>query len=190
MYTIRIKHMVCRHCARVVEEELVKVPGLKLKEVHLGLVEFEQEVSTEQMQLIRQRLEDNGFALIDDQKSELIEQVKTLLIQEIHHQKALKLESEAFSDFLARKVGYEYSYLNELFSSTEGKTIGQYVILQKIERVKELLIYDEKSLAEIAFSLDYSSAQYLSSQFKKFTGMTPSQFRKMGLKHRKSLDKV
>lgn len=190
MHTIRIKHMVCRHCARVVKEELAQIPGLVLKEVHLGLVEFEKAPTENQMKMIRQSLESNGFELIDDQKSELIEQVKTLLIGEIHHQKTQKPESETYSDFLSRKIGYEYSYLNELFSSTEGKTIGQYIILQKIERVKELLIYDEKSLAEIAFSLEYSSAQYLSSQFKKFTGMTPSQFRKIGLKHRKSLDKV
>lgn len=182
--------MVCRHCLRVVKEELAKIAGLKVKEVHLGLVELEEAPSSEQLQQLRQRLEDNGFALIDDQKSELIEQVKTLVINEIHHQKAQKAESATFSNFLATKLGYEYSYLNELFSSTEGKTIGQYIILQKIERVKELLVYDEKSLAEIAFSLDYSSAQYLSSQFKKFTGLTPSQFRKIGQKGRKSLDKV
>ncbi|MFK7925919.1 MAG: AraC family transcriptional regulator [Bacteroidia bacterium] len=190
MHTIRIKHMVCRHCARVVKEELAQIPDLILKEVHLGLVEFEKAPTDSQMKMIRQSLEANGFELIDDQKSELIEQVKTLLIGDIHHQKAQKPAAETYSDFLSRKIGYEYSYLNELFSSTEGKTIGQYIILQKIERVKELLIYDEKNLAEIAFSLEYSSAQYLSSQFKKFTGMTPTQFRKIGMKDRKSLDKV
>lgn len=190
MHTIRIKHMVCRHCARVVEEELSQIPALKLKEVHLGLVEFEEALSSQQLESVRQRLKENGFELIDDQKSEIIEQIKTLLIKEIHHQSSQKPSSETFSDFVERKIGYDYSYLNELFASTEGKTIGQYIILQKIERVKELLIYDEKSLAEIAHSLDYSSAQYLSSQFKKFTGMTPTLFKKIGQKDRKSLDKV
>lgn len=190
MKNLKIKHMVCRHCVRVVEEIVSQIPDLEIDAIHLGLIELKKEPTSEQMETIRTQLEDNGFALIDDHKSQLIEAIKTLIINEIHHHKAEKKTAESFSDFVSRKIGYDYSYLNDLFSSAEGKTIGHYQILQKIERVKELLIYDEKSLSDIANSLAYSSAQYLSSQFKKYTGMTPGQFRKIGQKTRKSIDKI
>ncbi|MEL6842217.1 MAG: helix-turn-helix domain-containing protein [Bacteroidota bacterium] len=190
MKSLKIKHMVCRHCVSLVKDTLSQVPDLQLESVHLGTVDLKKTPTAEQIKEIRTRLESQGFALIDDHRSQLIEAVKTLIINEVHYQENQKGPQESFSEFITRKIGYDYSYLNDLFSSAESKTIGHYLILQKIERVKELLIYGEKSISEIADSLEYSSAQYLSSQFKKYTGMTPGQFRKIGLKSRKSLDEV
>ena len=135
------------------------------------------------------KLEKLGFELLDDKKSLLIDKIKTAIIELVHRQESL--EKTRISDYLKKHVNYDYNYISHLFSSTEGITIEQYFINQKIEKVKELLVYDELSATEIAYRLGYSSLAHLSGQFKKSTGMTPSQFRKLkDMKLRKTLDKV
>lgn len=130
-----------------------------------------------------------GFELINDQQRQIIEQVKTIIIEHVHHDKH-KLASTNFSDFLEQQVGVNYYSLSKLFSSIEGVTIEKFIILQKIERVKELLIYGELSLGEIAFDLGYSSAAHLSGQFKQVTGLTPTAFKKMTGLRRNPLDQI
>lgn len=133
-------------------------------------------------------LQDAGFSLINDRKSQLIEQMKSLVVQKIHHSDE-ELDIK-WPDFISDKLNLDYKYLSSLFSSVESITFEQYIINQKIERVKELIVYDELTLSEIAFQLHYSSVAYLSNQFKKVTGMTPTQFKKSVDKNRKSLDEI
>jgi AraC-like DNA-binding protein len=143
----------------------------------------------EQVQRVGLVLKENGFELIDDKKSKLIDSIKTLIIEKIHHSGEGR-EVINYSDYISGKIGYDYSYLSNLFSSVEGTTIEKYIILQKIEKVKELLVYDELTLNEISYQLDYSSVQHLSSQFKKITGLTPSHFKKLKENKRKPLDSI
>jgi AraC-like DNA-binding protein len=156
--------------------------------VDLGEVELDRELTDEEKQQFSGRLEKLGFSLIDDKKSRLIEQIKTLII-ELVHQRNGELNIN-LSDYLKDQVNHDYPYISNLFSEVEGTTIEKYFIAQKIEKVKELLVYDELSLSEIAGQLNYSSVGYLSSQFKKVTGFTPSYFKQIGGKKRKSLDQV
>jgi AraC family transcriptional regulator len=181
-----IKHMVCNRCIKAVENILASTLSIKLEHIELGTVTLTSSISEEEKSKFSAALSLLGFELLDNEKSERVTQIKTLIINEIHHGIGLKQANENFSVFISSKMGYDYSYLNELFSSLEGKTIGQYITLQKIERAKELIIYDQLGLAVIADQLEYNSAQYLSAQFKKTTGMTPSEFKKIG--QRKSLD--
>ena len=141
------------------------------------------------MYAIKNVLKENGFEVIDDRKSQLIDNIKTLIIEKIHHAKG-SFEPINSSDYIAREIGSDYSYLSNLFSSVEGITIEKYIINQKIEKVKELLVYNELSLSEISCQLGYSSVQHLSSQFKKVTGLTPTHFKKLGGNKRKSIDEV
>ncbi len=187
---LHIKNMACRHCKMVLQEALAGIKGLAVKQVELGWVELEKPITPKQQKALEAVLAELGFELIDDLRSQLIKEIKTRVIAEIHHAAAQQLETETFSEFISRKIGYDYSYLNEQFAAVEGRTIGQFVIQHKIEKVKELLVYDELSLSQIADQMGYSSAQYLSSQFKKFTGLTPTHFKKIGQKRRKSLDQV
>ena len=185
---LHIKNMVCNRCIRVVHDELSTL-GYTVKNIELGEVKIAGKLTARDMDQISEMLNDNGFELIDDRKSQLITQIKTLIIEYIHHDRE-KPEHMNMSDFLARELAHDYSYLSHLFSSVEGTTIEKYLINQKIEKVKELLIYDELSLNEIAFKLGYSSVQHLSIQFKKTTGLTPSHFRKLKKKRRKPIDQV
>lgn len=157
--------MVCNRCIKVVKEELTNL-GLSIKNIELGRVEIASQLESVTIEKIDAVLKENGFKLIDDKKSRLIGQIKTIVIEFIHHNKK-KPEHINSSDYLSGKMGYDYSYLSSLFSSVEGTTIEKYIINQKIEKVKELLVYDELSLNEIAYQLDYSSVQHLSTQFKK-----------------------
>jgi len=182
--------MVCDRCIKVVRDELERIDDLKLLRIDLGQVELEEPLTTIQRQIVETRLNELGFEILDDRKSRLISDIKTLIIDEIHHGQEQLKQYQNFSDFLATKIGYDYSYLNNLFAAKEGKTIGKYIVEQKIEKVKELLAYDELSLGEIAWQLDYSSTQYLSAQFKKQTGLTPSEFKKIAFQNRKPLDQV
>jgi AraC family transcriptional regulator len=183
-----IKNMVCARCERTVER-LLTAAGLKVKNVRLGEADIDGEPTTALLQTIRHSLHAEGFELLDDRMSRLIGQVKNLIVQEIH-QEAQKPETMNFSDYLSQKTGHDYSHLSKLFSSVEGVTIEKYVIAQKIERVKELLVYDELTLSEIAWQLGYSSSQHLSNQFRQVTGMTPTAF-KSGHRHeRRRLDEV
>ena len=186
--TLFIKNMVCNRCIRVVKEELTNL-GLIVKNIELGRVEITGQPESVSNDKIRDVLKENGFELIDDKKSRLIGQIKTIVIEFIHHNKE-KAEHINFSDFLSKEVGYDYSYLSNLFSSVEGTTIEKYIINQKIEKVKELLVYDELSLNEIAYEIGYSSVQHLSNQFKKITGLSPTHFKKIKETRRKPLDKI
>lgn len=179
--------MVCPRCimaVRKIFQELNYPPV----EVVLGEVETAEPVSAEKISLLREKLTSFGFELIDDSKSLLIEKIKTLIIELIHYRKEdLKVN---YSDFIASNLGKDYHYLSNLFSEVTGTTIEKYIISQKIERVKELLVYDESTLSQIADDLGYSSVAHLSAQFKKVTGLTPGHFKQIGNNKRKPLDQV
>jgi AraC-like DNA-binding protein len=171
----------------VVENELKKL-GVHAKKVILGEVELEKDLTTEEKNKLNPALTVLGFELIDDKKSRIIEKIKNVIIDIVHHhQSDTKFN---LSDILRRELNHDYNYLSGLFSEVQGTTIEKYFIAQKIERVKELLVYDEMSLSEIAFQLNYSSVAYLSNQFKKVTGLTPSHFKQIREEKRKPLDKV
>lgn len=180
--------MVCNRCIKVVNDEFVKL-NLTISSIELGIVKLENELSEAQVEEVKKVLENNGFELIDDRKGQLVDKLKTLIIEKIHHS-ADDEESVNSSDYLSKEMGYEYSYLSKLFSAVEGITIEKYIINQKIEKAKELLAYNELSLKEIAYQLGYSSVQHLSGQFKKITGLTPSHFKRMKDHRRKPLDEV
>lgn len=186
--TLHIKHMVCNQCIKAVRNEFSKLQ-IPIAEIELGRVTVPSELTSEQLLEIKIAMIDNGFELIDDKRSQLIDRIKMLVIAKIHYS-ADSANNENMSDYLSRELGYDYSYLSNLFSSVEAVTIEKYVILQKTERVKELLMYDELSLSEIAYQLGYSSVQHLSSQFKRVTGLTPSHFKNLKHPHRKPLDEV
>jgi AraC family transcriptional regulator len=185
---LHIKNMVCNRCIRFVREELTDL-GFNVDSVELGKAILQKELSAGDTEKIRQVLKENGFELIDDKKSWIINNIKTLIIEYIHYDRE-KPDFVNLSDYLARELGYDYSYLSHLYSSVEGQTIEHYVILQKVEKVKELLVYDELSLNEISYQLGYSSPQHLSQQFKKVTGLTPSHFKKIKENKRNPLDQI
>jgi AraC family transcriptional regulator len=179
--------MVCNRCIMIVQQEFEKA-GLKPVDVRMGEIELSKYLSDIKKQQIDRRLRELGFEILDDQKKKQIERVKTLLIEKV--QSASVEEHFVLSEFLSKKLNREYSQIGRLFSEVEGITIEQYFILQKTEKVKELLIYGELNLSEISYRLGYSSVSHLSAQFKKVTGFTPSQFRKLNINSRKSLDQV
>lgn len=184
-----IKNMVCQRCITTIKSELEKL-GLMPINVTLGEVSLQdEEISVMQLEKLDGVLNGLGFERIDDKKAKIIEDIKSTIIQIIHHQNKLELKVN-WSDLLRNSIGFEYSYLSCLFSSVEGMTIEQYLIRQKIEKTKELLKYDELSLSEIAYKLGYSSVAHISNQFKKVTGLTPSEFKKNYPNARKSIDKV
>lgn len=156
--------------------------------IKLGELELVSALDLKKKLSLSIELQDAGFSLINDRKSQLIEQMKSLVVQKIHHSDE-ELDIK-WPDFISDKLNLDYKYLSSLFSSVESITFEQYIINQKIERVKELIVYDELTLSEIAFQLHYSSVAYLSNQFKKVTGMTPTQFKKSVDKNRKSLDEI
>jgi AraC-like DNA-binding protein len=182
-----VKNMVCNRCIMVVKSELEKL-GLQVYSAQLGEIEIEGEISASQKKGVNETLQKFGFSLIDDKKSQLIEKTKATLV-ELVHQRNGELKQN-LSDYLSEKLNHEYKYLASLFSEVEGSTIEKYFIAQKIERVKELLVYDELTLSEIAYQLNYSSVAHLSSQFKKVTGLTPSYFKNLKTVKRKPLDEV
>lgn len=184
-----VKHMVCGRCKRVVREELERL-GLTVRSVELGEVEVDELPADRTLDDIRRVLAENEFELLDDRRTVLIEQIKKLIINEVHHDQRDRPDHQNLSDFLAQKIGYEYSYLSHLFSSLEGMTIEKYVIAQKIEKVKEYLRYGELTLSEIAWRLGYSSTQHLSNQFKQVVGLTPGEFKRLASSERKDLDKI
>ena len=185
---LHIKNMVCMRCIKVVKEELSSLK-YTVASIELGEVHLREDLSDDDLGRIRQVLTDNGFELIDDKKSQIINRIKTLIIEYIHYDRE-KPEHENLSEFLGNELGHDYSYLSNLFSSVEGITIEKYLIHQRIEKVKELLVYDELTLNEISYQLGYSSVQHLSNQFKKVTGLTPSHFKAIKISKRNPLDKV
>lgn len=187
--TLYIKNMVCPRCIKVVREELEKL-GYGVSDVELG----EATISTTKKEIdiepIKIALEDNGFELLGDKHKKLIEKIKTEIIIKIQESRHGELEKFNFSKFLSEKLNLSYQYMSNLFSSLEDVTIEKFVIHQKIEKVKELLIYDELTLSEISYRLGYSSVQHLSSQFKKVTGFTPSHYKNLKNRKRNPLDSV
>lgn len=179
--------MVCNRCILVVRQELEK-SKMKAGNITLGKVELLKEPTTQQLEQFRNSLADLGFELLDNSKRQLIEKIKNTIISYVHHD--TDDNQHNFSEILSQKLHKDYSYLSSLFSDVEGVTIEKYIINQKIEKVKELLIYDELNLSEISFKLGYSSVAHLSSQFKKVTGLTPSHFKQVGRNKRKPLDNV
>ena len=179
--------MVCNRCIMVVKQELAKqklLPAL----VSMGEVEVSKSATVKQLKTLDERLKELGFELLDDLKQKHIEKIKTLLIKQI--QSGEVEEHFSITTYLTRALNKDYSYISRLFSEVEGITIEQFFILQKIEKVKELIIYNEMYLSEISFQLGYSSVAHLSAHFKKVTGLTPSHFKKMGGIHLHSLDNV
>lgn len=187
MPVVYIKNMVCPRCITAVRNEFEKI-GVSPLEVKLGEVTLDNDLSLDEKSQIIHSLEKLGFEWMDDRKSKIIEKIKNLIITNIHHQnEALELN---LSDWLSDAIHQDYHSLSKLFSEVEGTTIEKYYISQKIEKVKELLIYDELSLSEIADRLHYSSVAYLSNQFKKVTGISPSNFKQNHSSERKFLDQV
>ncbi len=186
--TIHIKNMVCNRCIKVVKEELHKI-GYIVEEITLGEATIQSEDKID-FNLINKILIENGFELIDSRQSRIIEKIKVTVIETIKEMAEGKIKNILFSDLLQEKLNLSYQYLSGLFSSSEGITIEKFIILQKIEKVKELIVYDELSLSEIAYRLGYSSVQHLSNQFKKITGLTPSHFKKIKDLKRNPLDKI
>lgn len=187
MATVYIKNMVCGRCIIVVEQTMERL-GLAVERIQLGEVTLANEPTPSEKNKLADALTPLGFELIDNRKSRLIERVKTTIIGLVHHQQDQAKHN--LSELLSEQLGFDYSYLSSLFSEVEGTTIEKYYIAQKIEKVKELLVYDELTLNEIAQQLNYSSTAYLSNQFKKVTGLTPSHFRRVKASKRKAIDEV
>lgn len=185
--TLPIKNMVCNRCILVVRQ-LLEGLGLTPLHIELGQAIVQEELSEAKKAALKNALEAVGFELIDDRRTVLIEQLRNTVIDLVHHHdNALRTN---LSDYLAEKFHSDYGALSRLFSEINGITLEKYYIAQKIERVKELLVYGELSLGEIADRLNYSSTAHLSTQFKGVTGITPSEFRRLNEKVRKPLDKV
>jgi AraC-like DNA-binding protein len=179
--------MVSNRCKMAVKEELRKL-GLHFIVVDLGEVEIMENISPEQREQMKAALLISGFELMDDKKAILIEKIKTAVIEMVHHSdEAIKTN---FSDFLSEKLNHNYTYLANLFSEVQGTSIEHFIIAHKIERIKELIIYDELNITEIAWKMNYSSVAHLSNQFKKVTGLTPSHFRQLKDKRRTSIEDV
>ncbi|UEG50878.1 AraC family transcriptional regulator [Ferruginibacter lapsinanis] len=182
-----IKYMVSVRCKMMVKEQLKKL-GLHFTKVELGEVEIMENITPEQREQLKVALNRSGLDLMDDKKAVLIEKIKNVIIEMIHYTDELPRTN--FSDYLSEKLNYDYTYLSNLFSETEAITIEHFIIIHKIEKVKELIIYDELNLTEIAWKLHYSSVAHLSHQFKKVTGLTPSYFKSLKKKKRSPLDNL
>lgn len=184
-----VKNMVCHRCILSVEDILRKA-SIPFEKVLIGEIYLTNELSHDEKERLQQRLEAVGFELIDNHSSALIEKIKQLVIKKARNEVEEKYIKVNLSQYLSDKVHHEYTYLSSLFSAVEGRTIENYFIEQRIEKAKELLVYGELSLSQIAFDLEYSSVAHLSAQFKKVTGLTPTYFKEMGMAKRKALDKI
>ena len=182
-----IKYMVSIRCKMMVRAELEKL-GLHHLKVELGEVEIKENISIEQREQLRSALLLSGLELMDDKKAILIQKIKNSIVEMIHY--AEELPKTNNSDFISEKLGYDYTYLANLFSEVTGITIEHYIIIHKIERAKELLLYDELNLTEISYRLNYSSVAHLSNQFKKITGLTPTFYKNLKHKKRNTLENV
>jgi AraC-like DNA-binding protein len=182
-----IKYMVSLRCKMMVKEELIRL-GINNVVVDMGMVEVLNDISNKQREQLRGRLLMLGLELLDDKKSILIERIKNVITEMIHDTD--ELPKINYSDHISEKLNYDYTYLANIFSEVKGITIQQFIITHKIERAKELIIYDELNLTEIAYKLRYSSVAHLSNQFKKVTGLTPSFFKSLKHKKRVMLENV
>ncbi|HWA34642.1 MAG TPA: AraC family transcriptional regulator [Cyclobacteriaceae bacterium] len=185
---IYVKNMVCGRCRTAVKNELEKA-AMTYKSLELGEIELDGNVSEDSLKRFKEGIETLGFELIEDKPAREVNQIKKIIIEWVREQEK-KNRRLKFSAYLSELVHKDYASLSNLFSGIEGTTIEQYLINQKIELVKELLVYNEYTLAQIADQLNYSSVQHLSSQFKKITGLTPSHFKKIGALKRRPIDEV
>ena len=181
-----IRNMVCNRCIMVVQQVFENL-GSKPVRISLGNVETPNPIPDDDLEKLKKSLVGYGFELIDDTKGRIIEKIKNLVVQSVHYSN--EDQKVYYSEYIESHLNRDYAYLSSLFSEVEGTTIEKYVIIQKIERVKELLVYDELTLSEIAYQMGYSNVAYL-SQFKKVTGLTPSHFKQVKENKRKSLDEV
>lgn len=181
-----IKNMVCPRCILAVKDILNK-HNIQPVHIELGKAILSEPLDSEITEQLRNELSEIGFELLNDSQKQIVEQIKNTIIDRIYNNEN---ETVSLSDILTKKINRDYSFISKLFSSTEGVTIEQYTILQKVERIKELLSYDQLTLSEIADKMGYSSVAHISSQFKKITGMTPSQFKSQSVIHRKSIDNL
>ena len=179
--------MVSNRCKLAVKEDLRRL-GLHFIMVDLGEVEIMENISEEQREQIKIALLNSGFELMDNKRAVLIEKIKNIIIDMVHHSN--ELVKTNFSNFLSEKLNHDYTYLANLFSEIQGTTIEQFIIAHKIERIKELIIYGELNITEIAWKMNYSSVAHLSNQFKKMTGLTPSHFKKLKEKRRSPIEDI
>ena len=184
-----VKNMVCRRCILAVEDVL-KNSGISFEKVIIGEIHLPESLNSRQNDLLRTNLVKIGLELIDNRVSGMIEKIKNLVIKKARNEVDEKDKKIKLSSFLSKHLHHEYTYLSSTFSAVEGRTIENYFIEQRIEKVKELLVYNEMTLSEIAFEMEYSSVAHLSNQFKKTTGLTPSHFKQVGSTKRKLLDQV
>jgi AraC-like DNA-binding protein len=184
---IYIKYMVSLRCKMMVKEALDNL-GLHYKSIDLGFVELEDDITEIQHIQLKQNLLPCGLELLDDKRSILIERIKNVIIQMIHYSE--EPPTINYSDFISQKLHYDYTYLANMFSEVKGVTIQQFIITHKIEKAKELLLYDELNLTEIAYKLNYSSVAHLSAQFKKVTGLTPTFYKNLKYKKRSMLENM
>ncbi len=182
-----IKYMVSNRCKMLVKESL-KDLGLHFIVVELGVVEIMETLSTPQLEALKDVLHESGLELMDDKRAMLIERIKNVVIEMVHHSD--ELPKSNFSDFISDKLDHDYTYLANLFSEVQGTTIEQFIIAHKVERIKELIIYDELNITEIAYKMNYSSVAHLSSQFKKVTGLTPTHFKQLKDKKRNPIEDI
>jgi AraC-like DNA-binding protein len=181
-----IKNMVCSHCAEVLKEKLENA-DFQVEAIELGELTLNKPLKAARYSELVKVIRENGFDIINDQNSKLVEQIKQLIIQLVRTGHELE---NTLSEYLSKKLHKDYQQLSRLFSGVEGKSIERYYILQKIERAKELIVYEEQSLSEIAYELGYSSQQHFSRQFKKETGLSPSHFSEIKENRRTSIDKI
>jgi AraC-like DNA-binding protein len=179
--------MVSNRCKIVVKEELTKL-GLHFIIVDLGEVEIMETLSIEQLEQLKVALRISGLELMDDKRAVLIEKIKNVITEMVHHTD--ELPKTNYSDFISEKLQYDYTYLSNIFSEVKGITIQQFIIIHKIERAKELLLYDELNLTEISYKLHYSSVAHLSNQFKKVTGLSPSHYKQLKDKKRSPIEDI
>jgi AraC family transcriptional regulator len=187
--TVLVKNMVCHRCILAVED-ILRNEAIPFQQVIFGEIHLTGELSPDQKERLRKKIETVGFELIDTHSSALIEKIKQLVIKRARNEAGENESKIKLSHYLSGKVNHEYTYLSSLFSSVEGRTIEKYFIEQRIEKAKELLVYGQLSLSQIAFDLEFSSVAHLSAQFKKITGLTPTYFKEIGLAKRKALDKI
>lgn len=187
--TLLIKNMVCNRCILAVED-ILQSEAIPFQKVSFGEIHLVDELSKDQNERLKKPLTKIGFEIIDNYTVGLIEKIKNLVIKRARNEVNETESKIKLSHYLAEKVNHEYTYLSSLFSSVEGRTIENYFIEQRIEKAKELLIYGQLTLSQIAFDLEYSSVAHLSTQFKKITGLTPTYFKEIGMAKRKSLDKI
>ena len=187
--TYTVKNMVCHRCLLALED-ILKRTAVPYRSLQVGEIHVDEEWNEASFNLLQKELKAIGLELTDSRLGSLIEKIKNLVIARARKEAGEEPEKQKLSAYLSSALHHEYTYLSSLFSAIEGRTIEQYFIEQRIEKAKELLVYNEMTLSQIAFDLDYSSTAYLSNQFKKITGLTPSHFKKLGAAKRRLLDKV